>query len=553
MMHKAPARLLFQACSFYCRVWVNGVEVGDHRAGGYVAFFLDVPMQDGSEEEGQRTRNMVAADKKKRNKKGKNELVVLVDNRFNSTRAPTHTPGDYWHYSGIMRSVELHAMPPPTAAGGVLWPWRLYVLPQSLPEVRLTLYLTNPHFSSLRQENVTGTLAFDGGDPVSFSGKAIDGIVDLGVFKVPNPRVWSIEDPQLHTVSVNQNGAIVIERFGLRMWGVDKKTSRLTVNGKVIKLVGWSHHMQWPETAASPTDKEMDDDIALLREAGTNYVRGAHYPQDPRWLDRLDEAGMVMWCETLGAGVSLHNAQDPFFMKYQTQQLNEMMDNAMNHASIMLWAFFNEGPSDHQEACVGYEACAQVIKKRDPTRLVTWASNKLQGDKCLHAADVISFNSYPAWYGMKDDPTEFWNHHANSIRNGVYPGSLGKPFVISETGAGGIFEWDHNKTASRWTVNYQNKVISEDVDVAIQNSNISGITLWHFMDFKTYDNTENNTHCDYVPDRYPPICAYINATVIRPGGLNHKGVVDFWRRKKPIYDIVASKYNATRKMEATVI
>ena len=32
-----------QACSFYCRVFVNGKEIGDHRAGGYVAFHLDVP------------------------------------------------------------------------------------------------------------------------------------------------------------------------------------------------------------------------------------------------------------------------------------------------------------------------------------------------------------------------------------------------------------------------------------------------------------------------------------------------------------------------------
>eukprot|EP01050_Picozoa_sp_SAG11_P010028 SAG11_NODE_985_length_6288_cov_53.468972_5_plen_98_part_00 len=39
----APVRLQFQSCSFYCRIWVNGQEVGDHLAGGYVAFFKDVP------------------------------------------------------------------------------------------------------------------------------------------------------------------------------------------------------------------------------------------------------------------------------------------------------------------------------------------------------------------------------------------------------------------------------------------------------------------------------------------------------------------------------
>ena len=38
-----PARLWFGACSFYCRVFVDGVQVGEHRAGGYVAFHVDVP------------------------------------------------------------------------------------------------------------------------------------------------------------------------------------------------------------------------------------------------------------------------------------------------------------------------------------------------------------------------------------------------------------------------------------------------------------------------------------------------------------------------------
>ena len=544
---KAPARLLFQACSFYCRVWVNGVEVGDHRAGGYVAFWLDVPTQeqgklgtssiDGKESESTALRG----DGKDTLTSGTNELVVLVDNRFNSTTAPMHTKGDYWQYSGIMRSVELHAMP---ASHEEVWPWRLYALPLSLSTVTLTLHLTNPTFSG----TVKGHYRFDKGNTTSFSAEATLGVALLGTVTVPGARVWSINNPQLHTVYVNLHDAIVEERFGLRIFGVDDVTSRITINGEIVKLVGWNHHTQWPETAASPTDEEMDSDIAMLREAGTIYVRGSHYPQDPRWLDRLDEAGIVMWCETLGAGVQAENAQDATFMKYQKQQLSEMMDNALNHASIMLWAFFNEGPSQFGEACVGYEACSAVIRQRDPTRLVTFASNRLGADKCLHAADVVSFNNYPGWYGKGVDPAGQWNSLANSIRDGSIPGTLGKPFLISETGAAGIFEWSHNKTAGRWTLAYQNEIIGKDVDVAISNYNISGITLWHFMDFKTHDDTENNTHCDYVPEKYPPICSYINASagVNRPGGLNHKGVIDFWRRKKPIYDIVAAKYNATR-------
>ena len=133
------------------------------------------------------------------------------------------------------------------------------------------------------------------------------------------------------------NGGSVTERFGLRKFGVDAATSRLTINEEIIKLVGWNHHTQWPNTSASPTNEQMDADIALLTRGGANYVsfsdvfaivqvdwgilcwygvarpllicltnvhtlyycpwkvRGAHYPQDPRWLDRLDEAGIVMF------------------------------------------------------------------------------------------------------------------------------------------------------------------------------------------------------------------------------------------------------------------
>jgi beta-glucuronidase len=102
----APLRLQFQSCSFYCRVWVNGKEVGDHLAGGYVAFSLDVPA------------HVLTPNG------GANDLFVLADNRFNATTAPMHTGGDFWHYGGLTRSVELHTL---SADHPVLW--RAYVQP----------------------------------------------------------------------------------------------------------------------------------------------------------------------------------------------------------------------------------------------------------------------------------------------------------------------------------------------------------------------------------------------------------------------------------------
>lgn len=67
---------------------------------------------------------------------------------------------------------------------------------------------------------------------------------------VPKPRLWSLEDPQLHTVAVKIFGASVTERFGLRRWGVDQ--GRLTLNGEKVKLHGWNHHTQSPGKSCDP-------------------------------------------------------------------------------------------------------------------------------------------------------------------------------------------------------------------------------------------------------------------------------------------------------------
>ena len=185
--------------------------------------------------------------------------------------------------------------------------------------------------------------------------------------------------------------------------------------------------------------------------------------------------------ETLGPSVSVKNLQDEYFLKAQNQQINEMLDSAYNHASIAFWGFFNEGPSNHEEACDGYLASSNAIKSRDPTRFITYASNRRPPtDKCYEAASVISYNGYPGWYDARE-PEDFWNSLASELFSGRYPSAFGKPLLISETGAGGVYEWKHNKTASKWTLQYQAEIISRDVANAIENTNISGIALWHFF------------------------------------------------------------------------
>ena len=195
-------------------------------------------------------------------------------------------------------------------------------------------------------------------------------------------------------------------------------------------------------------------------------------------------ASVHAFTETLGPSVSVANLQDDYFLKAQNQQINEMLDSAFNHASVAFWGFFNEGPSNHEEAYQGYKASSDAIKARDTSRFITYASNhRPPNDKCYGVATVISYNGYPGWYDSRE-PEEYWNSLASDLHSGIYPCALGKPILISETGAGGIFEWKRNRTAAKWTLGYQADIVSRDVATAIKNVNISGIALWHF--FGTY-------------------------------------------------------------------
>ncbi|MDO8971216.1 MAG: hypothetical protein Q7U74_11040, partial [Saprospiraceae bacterium] len=83
-----PYRLVFYSVHHWCRVFANGLALKDH-AGGFGRFQVDVPVQ----------------------LSGPVELVVLVDNRFNSQRSPLHLNHfDWYQYGGIARPVELHKL-----------------------------------------------------------------------------------------------------------------------------------------------------------------------------------------------------------------------------------------------------------------------------------------------------------------------------------------------------------------------------------------------------------------------------------------------------------
>ena len=107
----------------------------------------------------------------------------------------------------------------------------------------------------------------------------------------------------------------------------------------------------------------------LFSELGVNFLRGAHYPFDPRILDLCDERGILVWSEAIGWQNTEADFVNPRFIEQQVEAMEEMVLNAQNHASVVVWAFLNEGASDSLAsspvlACLGLRAGTRVVRAR---------------------------------------------------------------------------------------------------------------------------------------------------------------------------------------------
>lgn len=159
-----------------------------------------------------------------------------------------------------------------------------------------------------------------------------------------------------------------------------------------------------------------------------------------------------------------------------------------------------------------------------------------------------------SWYdhaGDKKEPAIFWQEMVDWV--GAH--QPGKPFTISETGAGGVYEWT-NSSDPRWSQKYQQEIVAADAHFAASNANVTGLTVWQFNDIKANTGaTSQCGQCDYEPHpnnlTVPWTCAFVDVSCNRPGGENHKGQVDFWRRKKATFASLAGIYGAAHAREAS--
>lgn len=451
--------------------------------------------------------------------KGEHTLSIVADNRFSPVSA-LHVPNDYMSYGGVTRPVaveevndcyleRIHITPVPENGR-----WRTHI-EATVCNLRETRPVTLRVRIAGEEAALTKTL------PEGESGLALE-------LSFSDVKTWSPETPVLYTAEarLERDGEAfddLIDRFGFRK--ITIRDGRILLNGIPLRIRGLCRHEDHPHFGCALPYEAMMHDLLQIKDLGANSVRTAHYPNDERFLDLCDELGILVWEENHARGLSLEQMRNPNFERQAEEVTREMILNHYNHPSIYIWGILNECASDSEYGKECYRAQFEIIRSLDKTRPTSFASCKFKTDLCFGLPDVVSYNIYPKWY--HDTPVkEYLNDLYTRVQDET--DGRGKPFLVTEIGAGGLYGY-RTHYASKWSEEYQQKALEEQLTDVLSHPACSGVYIWQFSDIRISEEWWGT----------------------RPRTMNNKGVVDEYRRPKLCYETVKRIFERDRQIHET--
>ncbi len=188
---------------------------------------------------------------------------------------------------------------------------------------------------------------------------------------VANPKLWSIETPNLYTViSLVKSGNKIVDSvqtvFGIRTVSFDKDKG-LLLNGKRVEIKGTCNHQDNAGVGSALPDRIQYYRIERLKEMGCNAYRTSHNPPTPELLEACDRLGMLVMDENRLMGSS------PEYIN----QFERLVLRDRNHPSVIIWSLGNEEFAIQSNETGKNIAMSLMerLKKLDPTRTCTYAGN----------------------------------------------------------------------------------------------------------------------------------------------------------------------------------
>lgn len=435
-------------------------------------------------------------------KKGVHVITAAVDNMFDAEKVKLFRDNyDFYAYGGFYHGVSLLAYQKSSALKKVC------VKPLSYEEGKVELrFLFTGEAPACPY---TAKIFFDTEKEAKEYKVNMDHTLTLCV---PSFRLWSPEDPQLHFVTVEVNGESVRERFGIRI--IETKGAEILLNGRKIFLKGFNRHESHQDFGSSVPDMIMLKDIQHLKSLHGNMFRGAHYPQSQRFLDLCDEHGVLIWEETLGWGIGKEMLKDPEFISLQEEAAKKMAETSFNHPCVIIFAFLNENLSKSPEGGSICKRLAELLRKEDTGRLITFACSHVEEDIAMQYMDIAAYNTYPGW-GIIREHEELMpmiaEYHAMLQKKICDRFGETKPVIIGEAGCCGIYG-QHDEDGAQWTEEFQEEYLRETLETAKKSPCLRGVLLWQFNDAKSFHK--------------------MSEIRTKPLSQNLAGVYDIYRRRK---------------------
>ncbi len=440
------------------KVWVNGKYVG-YSEDSKVAAEFDIT---------------------KYLKKGKNLIAMQVMRWCDGSYLEDQ---DFWRFTGIAREVYLYARPKTYIADyRVMQNWDMET---NRPEIAYWIDVKNGSGASLEVslEDKDGRVIFKhDGHKLPYY------LHEHFLLDEKDVKPWTAETPNLYSLIItlkkkDQVLQVVKQKMGFR--NVAIKNGQLLLNGQPILIKGADRHELDPDGGYIVSVERMKQDIQIMKQLNINAVRTSHYPDDPRWYELCDEAGLYVVAEAnleshgMGYGESTLAKRDDF----QQMHLERNQGNVQtlrNHPSIIIWSMGNEagyGPN--------FEKCYDWIKSVD--------DRPVQYEQAGHWGKTDIF--CPMYYGYGDCEKYAQGDNARPLIQCEYAHAMGNSM-------GGFKEyWDLIRKYPK----YQGGFIWDFVDQGLRDkSPVTGKEIFTYGgDYGRFPASDYNFNCNGIiaPDR----------------------------------------------------
>jgi hypothetical protein len=494
-------RVAFEGVRRNAQVWLNGYKIGSN-SDPYAPFSLPATTL----------------------KPGQpNVLIIRVDN----IRGGGSLPEDWWNWGGIMGPVTLEPVGRldlkdvgVTSQVGCRYRCGTFVVRgtvvnRSIGALPATVVarVTSPSGDTVTVRKSLGKIRSGDG-----------GAINVGVPVRRPAALWSPQHPSLYKVEVSVTSGGREEANQTLTSGLRSVTVRkglLYLNGRRLWLHGASIHEDIDGHGAALTDDDVQTIVSELKSVGANVTR-AHYLLNPRLLDALDRAGIMVWAQP-----PVDHADGPLRSNRGRNHALSLLTSTLlgnrSHPSVIVDSVGNE-LSPNPDATKGTRtylqeatALARKLNPGVPVGLDTYCYPGYPAQKIYSTLDVLGISHYFGWYtGPKG--------HSIVNFSGLRPFLLQThkrypklALAVSEFGAESRFD---GPATTKGTYEFQSAYVQQTMNVLDRLSFMNGAIYWTLREFAVNPGWRGGVTlpAGTVPD-----------------GIHHKGLIAYNGSEKPAF------------------